>query len=234
MDDLLDLVGSTADGVFAVDAGQRIILWNEAARSILGFPAEEVLGRPCYEVFGGRDAAGRLLCQKGCRTHAMASRHELPPTQDLATQTRDGQEVCLNVTTVVVPMRMRSSPFVVIHVFRDVSQQKHLERLVQRLVSSVTTSAWRERPEGSADPPGVAAPGNLTLREVEVLRLMASGASTKAISDRLCISAATVKNHTRHILGKLDAHSRLEAVAVASRHGLTWPEGPTNMSRSGY
>lgn len=216
MDDLLDLVGSTADGVFAVDAGQRIILWNEAARSILGFPAEEVLGRPCYEVFGGRDAAGRLLCQKGCRTHAMASRHELPPTQDLATQTRDGQEVCLNVTTVVVPMRMRSSPFVVIHVFRDVSQQKHLER------------------EGSADPPGVAAPGNLTLREVEVLRLMASGASTKAISDRLCISAATVKNHTRHILGKLDAHSRLEAVAVASRHGLTWPEGPTNMSRSGY
>lgn len=60
----------------------------------------------------------------------------------------------------------------------------------------------------------------LSLREVEVLRLIADGASNQTIADRLVISIGTVKSHISHILGKLAARSRTEAVARARDRGL--------------
>ncbi len=60
----------------------------------------------------------------------------------------------------------------------------------------------------------------LSARELEVLELFADGASTKAIADRLHLSANTVRNYSQAILTKLDVHSRLEAVAVAVRGGV--------------
>lgn len=60
----------------------------------------------------------------------------------------------------------------------------------------------------------------LTEREVEVLRLVSDGVSTRDMAERLHISRATVRNHIQNILGKLSAHSRLEAVAIARRHGI--------------
>jgi DNA-binding NarL/FixJ family response regulator len=60
----------------------------------------------------------------------------------------------------------------------------------------------------------------LTARELEVLRLLASGASTGAGAELLGISPATLRAHVQAILRKLGAHSRLEAVAEAARLGL--------------
>jgi DNA-binding NarL/FixJ family response regulator len=54
----------------------------------------------------------------------------------------------------------------------------------------------------------------LTAREREILRLIAGGLTTSGIANKLCISQTTVRNHTQHILAKLGAHSRLEAVTV--------------------
>jgi DNA-binding CsgD family transcriptional regulator len=54
----------------------------------------------------------------------------------------------------------------------------------------------------------------LTARELEVLHLMAEGASNAAIGTALVISQATVKSHVRHILRKLGAANRTEAVSV--------------------
>ncbi len=55
----------------------------------------------------------------------------------------------------------------------------------------------------------------LSARELEVLQLIAQGASNRAIADRLVITVGTVKSHINHIFGKLDAHSRTEALAKA-------------------
>jgi LuxR family transcriptional regulator, regulator of acetate metabolism len=55
---------------------------------------------------------------------------------------------------------------------------------------------------------------NLTAREREVLELLADGASNARIGESLVISQATVKSHVRHILRKLGANNRTEAVAV--------------------
>lgn len=60
----------------------------------------------------------------------------------------------------------------------------------------------------------------LTRRELEVLQLLAEGLSNKGIASRLGLSEHTVNVHVDAILGKLDAHSRTEAVARAARLGL--------------
>lgn len=61
---------------------------------------------------------------------------------------------------------------------------------------------------------------NLTGREIEVLRLLAQGNSTKEISETLFISPRTTATHITNILGKLDVSSRTAAVAYAIRSGL--------------
>jgi PAS domain S-box-containing protein len=60
---------------------------------------------------------------------------------------------------------------------------------------------------------------HLTPRQLEVLRMLAHGASTDQIAERLHITRETVRNHVRHILRKLGVHSRLEAIAAARRDG---------------
>jgi DNA-binding NarL/FixJ family response regulator len=60
----------------------------------------------------------------------------------------------------------------------------------------------------------------LSPREIEVLGLLAAGGTTKSIADQLYVSHTTVSNHIQHILHKLDAHSRLEAIRRAEHAGL--------------
>lgn len=61
---------------------------------------------------------------------------------------------------------------------------------------------------------------DLTEREREVLQLLAEGLGTAELAERLVVSTHTVRNHVRNLTAKLDAHSKLEAVAIALREGL--------------
>jgi DNA-binding CsgD family transcriptional regulator len=66
-------------------------------------------------------------------------------------------------------------------------------------------------------------PGGLTAREVEVLRLIADGKSTREIAETLVISEGTVERHVSNLYAKIGARSRAEATAYAFRHALTTP-----------
>jgi two-component system, NarL family, nitrate/nitrite response regulator NarL len=68
----------------------------------------------------------------------------------------------------------------------------------------------------STSPPA----SDLTARELEILRLLADGLTTRDIARHLFISGKTVGTHIEHILRKLRVHSRTEAVALAYRDGL--------------
>jgi len=63
----------------------------------------------------------------------------------------------------------------------------------------------------------------LTAREREVLLLIAEGLTNHEITDRLCVSEATVKTHISHIFSKLDARDRAAAIVFAYDHGLVVP-----------
>ncbi|MFC6087657.1 response regulator [Saccharothrix lopnurensis] len=73
-----------------------------------------------------------------------------------------------------------------------------------------------DRLTGRSAPPGVA----LTTREREALSLLAEGASTEEMGERMGVARNTVRNHVQRVLEKLGARSKLEAVAIARRDGL--------------
>jgi LuxR family transcriptional regulator, maltose regulon positive regulatory protein len=74
------------------------------------------------------------------------------------------------------------------------------------------------RIRAAAAPPGLAEP--LTDRELEVLRLLAAGKSNQRVAHDLVVALDTVKKHVTHVLGKLGAANRTEAVARAREFGL--------------
>ncbi len=207
--DLDALLGQTADGVCAVSSDGKIALWNRSAEKILGHSAREVVGRPCCEVFVGRDASGNRLCYKGCHVLTLVNRGEPVQHFDMATRTKAGKPVWLNISILVVP-GSRPDTSTTVHLFRDVTASKEIEILV------------RERLAQTLPPPSPESdlPPELTRRELEILRLVATGANTRAMAERLHVSLATVRNHVQHVLEKLGVHSRLEAAAYATRHRL--------------
>jgi DNA-binding NarL/FixJ family response regulator len=80
----------------------------------------------------------------------------------------------------------------------------------ERAAATVVARDPRARPEDIA----------LTQRELDVLALMAEGASNKMIARQLNISVHTVKFHVGSLLDKLDATGRTDAVAHAARRGV--------------
>ena len=60
----------------------------------------------------------------------------------------------------------------------------------------------------------------LTQREREILQLLADGMSNADVAGQLFISQETVKSHVRHILTKLEADTRTQAVAIALREAM--------------
>jgi PAS domain S-box-containing protein len=211
---------NSADGVLAINREQQIVLWNEAAEALMGFKAEEALGRRCYEVIGGRDESGCLVCQQNCGGLVMALRQELVPTRELLVRSKAGGEKWMSVSTVLSPSS-RTNTYVLAHLFRASGRQKKMEQFVKQVLSNGEKLFLSPATDSPTTPP-LSHPWlePLTGREREVLRLLASGASTKAIAEQLSISAFTARNHIRKILAKLQVHSRLEAVTLELRNRL--------------
>ncbi len=181
------------------------MLWNRAAEKMLGYTAREALGRACCDIFVGHDDSGNRLCYQGCHVMALVKMGDPVQSFDMRTRTKAGRPICVNLSTLTVPAGQAGGPLTV-HLFRDVTATKELLGLVRERLAA----------PGGAEP----AAGVLTRRELEVLRMLAAGVGTKAAAEKLHVSPATVCNHIQNILGKLGAHTRLEAVAIATRQRL--------------
>jgi len=87
------------------------------------------------------------------------------------------------------------------------------EAAVSRRLTRQVLESLRRAPDAGAGMRPVWSP--LTSREWQVLDLLCEGASTEAIAERLVLAVETVRTHIKHVLAKLGAHSREEAIAVA-------------------
>jgi PAS domain S-box-containing protein len=214
----LEAYARTADGVYAVDSRQRIVYWSPSARQILGWKPDEVVGQRCYEVLSGDDYEGQQFCRRNCPTITSAKKGKPVDNYDFLTHRKDGSPVWLNIS-IILPPESRRNGVCAIHVFRDVSERRRSEQLAQITLDTVTKFTASE--EGQVQTKPYPPPGPpLTQRELEVLRLLASGVATEDIAAALRVSRSTARNHIESILAKLGVHSRLQAVVYASRHGL--------------
>jgi DNA-binding NarL/FixJ family response regulator len=95
---------------------------------------------------------------------------------------------------------------------------------VAQLDSSVTASLAAALARGGARPvapPPAPRPDEvLTAREIDILRLVATGSTNREIAGRLFLSEGTVKNHISRILGRLGLRDRTQAAVYAHDHGL--------------
>ncbi|HEX5964169.1 MAG TPA: response regulator transcription factor, partial [Gemmatimonadales bacterium] len=75
-------------------------------------------------------------------------------------------------------------------------------------------------PAPQVSPPTPGANAGLSPREREVLALVAEGQTNKAIANALYVSPNTVKTHVASLLHKLQADTRVQLAAIATKHGL--------------
>jgi PAS domain S-box-containing protein len=213
-------LSKTSDGAFVIDDRHRIIFWNQAAEELLGYTAQDVIGRPCYEIMGGRDEQSRTLCQRFCRVAIQAERGDTLPNRDVLVRTRAGERCWLNVTTFAYASDDKSIGQVIVHLFRDVTEQKNYQRFADNVMAASEQLQRNGGYQTISSAPMMPQGNGLTAREQQVLGLMSQGLGTGEMAGSMTISPSTVRNHVQNILDKLGVHSRLEALAYAYQHGL--------------
>jgi PAS domain S-box-containing protein len=209
----------TAEGFFAVDCDQRIIHWNASAEQMLGRAAHEVLGKPCHEVFAGRDSQNFRFCRQNCPVTQNARRGRATADYDVVATSADGKDLWANVSVMLLKQPQEAP--LVLHTFRDVTERRRVETFARRAMESLREI---ESPPGEPEPdteePRPTPIPPLSRREMQALQLMAVGLSTKEIAEHLGVSPITARNHITHVISKLGAGNRLQAVLYASRRRL--------------
>jgi PAS domain S-box-containing protein len=91
----------SGDALFAFDADLAIVSWNRAAEELTGISPEEAVGRHCWEVLGGHDERGNLVCHRGCSTARLARDGWPVACQRLVIKAREGKRP-VEVSTLAV------------------------------------------------------------------------------------------------------------------------------------
>ncbi|HSN75481.1 MAG TPA: LuxR C-terminal-related transcriptional regulator [Anaerolineae bacterium] len=218
MDAMVAALDRAAEGAFLIDNNQRIIYWNRAAQEMLGYAPAEVLGRSCYDIVRGRDDHDHVWCRGNCAVTAKARVGQPIETFNTLATCKSGELRWINISILALQTSEDDSP-VILHLFRDASELKQREQFARQVLNLVENMQQIQLP-GPAASRSSALADSLTVRELDVLRLMAQGQSTDQIALALSISKSTTRNHIQNIHQKLQVHTRAQAVAYAFEHGL--------------
>jgi PAS domain S-box-containing protein len=218
MDELLAILARTADGVFALDQAERVVFWSAAAERITGYRADEVLGRPCYEIFGSEQRAGCHHCQPDCPVIRAARNQEPVPTYNVLVRTKADVPILLNIS-VIVPLESHES-VCTIHLFRDATHQLRYETYVEQILSAAAQLAGPQQTLAQHVSQVTPLFAPLSAREKEVLGLLVQGKSAREIAETLGISYVTVRNHLQALLRKFGVHTQRQVIKLALQHHL--------------
>ena len=219
-DNIFNLLSQAPFGVYAVSLDQTILFWNVAAEGILGYSSDEVMGRRCYEVMAGPPPTTFVArCTEGCPSLRFLQSGGLPRQSSISAVSASGELKYLSVTPVVVGVT-DDEVSLILHLFtEDTSVEESAEASDEPRGVVASAADGGEQNEPVNVDAGASAP-RITVRELEVLRLVSMGWDTPRIASELNISPHTVLNHIRHFRRKLNAPTKLDAVVTAIRLGM--------------
>ena len=211
---MLELMNEAPYGVYAVDMDQRIVFWNHSAERILGYQRSEVIGLRCYEVCASLPEEGtEPVCVNGCPSIRLAREGIIPPVVHVRMLCSSGQRKPITVTPLIIHRDEDDEQNILVHLFHEKVNDDRAKSVALNVHSVLSTKLDPgEAPHDNHRP--------LTLREIEVLRLLAMALEAREIAERLELSSHTILNHIRNARMKLNAKNRLEAVLAAQRRGL--------------
>lgn len=208
------LVEGTNDPTFALDSNGLVVAWNASATQLFGLAESDAVGRFCSEVVQGEDECGRS-CSADCTIQHQARAHQPIKSYDIQVAAKGKRQWC-NVSVLMVEAA-DSTPRYTIHIVRPADLQKRFELLMRDFVVSETSLSNVNVAEILSAKRAPTNFAKLTERETQILQHLSRGETTPKIAEALFISRTTANNHIQHILKKLGAHTRLEAVRRAEQ-----------------
>ncbi|MBE0428901.1 MAG: PAS domain S-box protein [Thermoleophilia bacterium] len=130
------VLSSVADGVYVVDNNDKIVLWNQAAELITGFTKEEMVGRVCRDAMKPAEEGGNPICTPLCDTMVEFEPGSSGVGYELLTCRKNGDRIWLSVSA--APIRDSGETAGIVHVFRDISEYKEIDRMKSDFVATVS------------------------------------------------------------------------------------------------
>lgn len=130
------IFSSLGHGMYVVDKEKRILLWNKAAESILGWAEEEALGISCREFIGHADDEGKELCDEECPLEASMEESHAVFAGTVWGKSKSGKRIPLNVSC--APLLDDDGGLVgAVEVFSDMTHEKEVESFKDSMISVV-------------------------------------------------------------------------------------------------
>lgn len=215
--DAPQIVKQSSSPAIATDADNRVISLNRAARELLGYDARAARGRNLHELVQARDTYGNRLSARHYAFFDMVSNSEPVRSFDIEVRRASGDPLRVAVSVIVV-LEAGHGEYELVYQLRPIYRRRKADEAIERILAA----------RGTTDEDPLSLRGNetrakapkLTPRQIEILRLMASGAQAQEMASVLGISVNTVRTHIQRVLRRLGVHSQLEAVAAAFRERL--------------
>lgn len=211
---LAKLLEGTTDAAFAVDLEGEVRIWNKAAERLFGHTAASAIGKSCAALICGKIPGRTAVCRDTCDILEYARSGKEISNFDMEIMTSSGEPVWVNVSLMTSPGGPGRRPLA-IHFMRDIVERKKTEDLTNRVLMSA-----RDLLSGTGEMEAMPPVSPLTTQEKNILRLLASGSTTKEVAAELNISLPTLRNHIYHVNQKLHTKGRIEAVMQASKRKL--------------
>ena len=212
--ELFALLERTTDAAFAVTPQGEILSWNKGAEKLLGYQANEVLHKTCFEVLEGVDPLGTHVCHQHASVLDCTGGKTEIPNFDMSVKNKSGDRLWINMSTLIFD-NPRNGHRLLLHLAHDITEQKRAENLVHTMLdlSKQLTAAGETSVRAAPISP-------LSEQEIQILRMFADGKDSDQVARVLDISPQTLRNHLHHINQKLRTRNRLEAVMNAIQRKL--------------
>jgi len=206
------IVRHAARAAAATDRNNLVLHWNNAAAELFGWSTDEAVGNNLQVLINARDIHGNRLAGDHGAFHEIVRSGEAPQSFELDVLNSEGQKERVAVSIVVV-LGPQPTEYSLVYLMTPLRRRRRADEAIDRLLAETRTSGVPAL--SGAHRRGTQNQRKLTIRQVEVLQLLAAGHRSSEIAEAMGISIHTVRTHTQAVLNALGVGSRLEAVSKA-------------------